>query len=347
MQIEHVDPRCDPRWQALIEQYPSSVFHTPAWITALTDTYGFEVGAYLLTDAAGAPAAGLAFCTIHDVLGQRIVALPFSDYCDPLVSGPEQWALLSEQLMAAQQPVAVRCLRACEPLADARFALVKRAKWHGVDLAPDADSLWQRLHKSSRWAIHKAQQDGVVVRPARGEDELRAFFDLHVRLRKYKHHQLAQPYSFFENIWRQFMDRGCGVLLIAIYRDAVIGGVLFLEWKGTLYYKFNASDPAYLAHQPNDFVTWAGIQYGKQRGCTQLDFGLTDWEHEGLARYKSKFATDEAIISYLRHLPASAPSQHEQRMRDLLGRITDLFVDASVPDHVTRQAGHELYRFFA
>lgn len=41
---------------------------------------------------------------------------------------------------------------------------------------------------------------------------------------------------------------------------------------------------------------WQGIQYGKAKGYTHLDFGLSDWDQEGLVRYKRKFATTDLSI---------------------------------------------------
>ena len=52
---------------------------------------------------------------------------------------------------------------------------------------------------------------------------------------------LAQPFVFFQNIWRHFVDQQNGFLLLALYQDKIVAGDFFLEWKDTLYYKFNAS----------------------------------------------------------------------------------------------------------
>ena len=38
------------------------------------------------------------------------------------------------------------------------------------------------------------ERDGVVVRAAECEEDLHAFFELHLKLRKYKYRMLAQPY---------------------------------------------------------------------------------------------------------------------------------------------------------
>jgi len=51
----------------------------------------------------------------------------------------------------------------------------------------------------------KSQREGLVVRLAQSEEELRAFFEMHLKVRKYKYGLLAQPYRFFQNIWRHFI----------------------------------------------------------------------------------------------------------------------------------------------
>jgi CelD/BcsL family acetyltransferase involved in cellulose biosynthesis len=157
---------------------------------------------------------------------------------------------------------------------------------------------------------------------------------------------LAQPYRFFENIWHHLIEKFMGALILAVYQDRIIGGVIFLEWQDKLYYKFNASHPAYVALRPNDLIIWEGIKYGKSKGYTYLDFGLSDWDQEGLVQYKSKFASEEKTISFLQHLPPGWVNSQAQQVRDLLPRLTHLLTDESIPDHITEQAGETLYRFF-
>jgi CelD/BcsL family acetyltransferase involved in cellulose biosynthesis len=341
-----VDPTTDPLWQELVTRQNSSVFHSPAWARVLAETYGWEPRAQVLVDGEGEPRAGIPFCRISDMISERIVSLPFSDYCDPLVGNDDEWNRLVEGLLDEGLPIAGRCLHNNVPLGDERFAVVKQAKWHGVDLQPDLDAIWGRIHESARRAIRKAQKEGVEVRIAQGQEELRAFFEMHLRIRKYKYRLIAQPYSFFENIWRQFMEEQGGALMLAYHGDTVIGGTLYLEWKDTLYYKFNASARADLPYRPNDLLTWEGIKYGKAKGYSNFDFGLSDWDEEGLLRYKRKFATEEKAISFLRFTPDGPPGQQEQQARGLLNQLTDLFVDESVPDNISAKAGEILYRFF-
>ncbi len=347
MNIVSVDPRIDPIWQTLLQQASSSVFHSPAWIQVLTDTYGWEARAYVVLDNRGEPRAGIPFCRVADMMGERVLALPFSDYCDPLGDDPQCWHFLIDSLLSERCPVNLRCLHNNLPLADERFTVTKQAKWHGLSLAPGLDELWRGMQESTQRAIRKSQRDGLVIRVADSEQELRAFFEMHLKIRKYKLGLLAQPFQFFQNIWRHFVDTQHGFLLLALYQDKIVAGDFFLEWKDTLYYKFNASLPADLSHRPNDLLIWEGIQRGKARGFSSLDFGLSDIDQEGLVRYKRKFGTQEKIISFLRHAPEGVPSLAEKQIRNLLAQLTHRFTNQLVPDVVTEGAGEDLYRLFA
>ena len=346
MKVVCVDPRTDPLWRSLVEKTESSVFHSPSWIRVLTDTYGWEASAYVIVDDAGEPRAGIPFCRITDMFGERIVALPFSDYCDPLIRDTESWRVLIDKLLPEHCPINLRCLHNDVPLTDERFSLAKQAKWHRLVLRPELDALWRAMHDSTHRAIRKSEREGLTVRVAESEQELRTFFEMHLKVRKYKYGLLAQPYSFFQNIWRHFVDAQHGFLLLAIHGDKIVAGDFFLEWKDTLYYKFNASLPDDLSHRPNDLLIWEGIKQGKNRGLAFLDFGLSDIDQEGLVRYKRKFGTEEKTISFLRHEPNGGPTPAEREMRGLLGRMTSRFTDHMVPDPVTERAGEDLYRLF-
>ena len=345
--IVSVDPRSDSRWQKLVDRVPSSVFHSPSWIQVICETYGWEAHAYLLLDEQGEPTAGIPFCRIEDMLGERVVTLPFSDHCDPLVDEPESWVILIDRLLKEHCPVNVRCLHNSLPIADARFELAKQAKWHRLDLRPDRDVLWRAMHDSTHRAIRKSQRENVAMRIAESETELRAFFEMHLKVRKYKYSLLAQPYSFFQNIWRRFVDTQQGFLLLALHDDRVVAGDFFLIWKDTLYYKFNASLHDDLSHRPNDLLIWEAIERGKEMGLSYLDFGLSDIDQDGLVRYKRKFGTEERTISFLRFSPNGGATRAQKEIRDLLGKLTTRFTDQMVPDTITERAGEDLYRLFS
>src|SRR5258708_7036367 len=90
VKIHILNPLVDRRWDELVGRHPSaSVFHQRGWLEALARTYGYEP--YILTTAAeGEPLEnGIAVCRVSSwMTGTRLVSLPFSDHCKPLLGKP-------------------------------------------------------------------------------------------------------------------------------------------------------------------------------------------------------------------------------------------------------------------
>jgi CelD/BcsL family acetyltransferase involved in cellulose biosynthesis len=344
-QVIIADAVTDPLWGRLVEQRRTSVFHSPAWLRVLQDTYGFPLRASMLRAAAGDPLGGLLYAEVDDIRGPRLVSLPFSDFCDPIVADAAAWQAVTAGVLGDARRFDMRCVHSEEPLHDPRLAEVGRARWHAIEVEPDEGEAWQRLHPSARRAIRKAEGAGVTVEHATDERHLREFFELHLRVRRRKYGLLAQPFAFFEHIWTQFLDKGSGVLILARVDGQAVAGCLFLEWQDTLYYKFNASDLDTLEVRPNDRVLWEGLRYARMRGLQRLDFGLTDWDQAGLVQYKRKYATEERTITMLRQAPS--PPEQPDKAGPLLRQLTDLLVDEAVPDDVAERGGALLYRYFA
>jgi len=86
--VHVLDPLTDTRWTDLLERHPrASVFHSRGWLEALKRTYGYEP-IVLTTSAQGRLENGLAVCRVRTWLSRRLVSLPFSDHCDPLIDRP-------------------------------------------------------------------------------------------------------------------------------------------------------------------------------------------------------------------------------------------------------------------
>lgn len=341
-----VDATKDERWADLVGAIPTSVFASPPWLRVLSDTYGFEVTGALLLNPDGTPVAGMSYVDVADMMDPRVVSLPFSDFCDPVAATWDQWDQLIAPLTAETNTrIRLRCLFNSVPGTDPRFTEVSRAKWHGIDLSPGAEGVWESIAGSARRAVRKARTQGVEVRRASTLDDVRAFYDLHLKIRKYKYGLLPQPFRFFEAIWEHILEPGAGALLLAVHEDVVVGGVLYLEWQDTLYYKFNASNIDTLEVRPNDLLIVEGIAYAQDRGLRTLDFGLTDWDQDGLLRYKRKYATDERTIHFLEYRDGEQ-SSGDREMRALLPRLTEVLVQPEIPDGVTERAADYLYRYF-
>lgn len=100
-----LDPLSDPRWLRLVLLHPSaSISHSPEWLGALHRTYGYQPIAFTTSKPEEELQNGLVFCLVRSWLtGRRMVSLPFSDHCQPLVDSPEQLKALLTGLLAESQ----------------------------------------------------------------------------------------------------------------------------------------------------------------------------------------------------------------------------------------------------
>lgn len=100
-----IDPLLDPRWARFVQNHPhGSAFHSTAWLEALRRTYGCQPAAVTTSDSNGHLVNALVFCRVYSwITGRRIVSLPFSDHCAPLVEDEESLASLVATLVNVAQ----------------------------------------------------------------------------------------------------------------------------------------------------------------------------------------------------------------------------------------------------
>lgn len=343
--LEDIDPTTSPKWAELIAVKPSTVFHSPQWMRVVQQTYGLPITASIL-ERDGRVAAGVAWSQVDDFLGTRRISLPYSDFCDILTSTPEEARTLAGVVGGNGTPWTLRSMARNLPQVPFPVTQSSHFKWHGIELGPDKEELWNGLTSMAQRGVKKAERVGVKVVQATNKGQLRDWYLLHLRTRKLKHGLLAQPYAFFENIWDAYMGRGQGFLLLAMADGQIISGTLYVLWKDTCYYKFNASDANHLPLRPNNLLMWQGILEAKALGCRLLDLGRSSAKQEGLVNFKRSFGAKEEDMYSNTYRLGDGESENERQVKHLLHEMTRLFVDPTVPDSVSEQAGTALYRYF-
>lgn len=338
-----VDPRTDPLWAALAGAH-GSLFTSPPWIGAVCDTYGFRPSARVAVDGAGRPVGGVAWVDVRDLRGERRLALPFCDRADPIVADADMWQLVSGDPLAGDLPVTLRCLADSPAAADPRFTLRGEAAWHTTDLDRPLEDLWAAIRPPTRRNVATAERAGVEVVLRDDEEAMTDYHRLHVGRRKRRYRLLAQPRDFFARIRQAFLPADAVRIGLALVDGRPVAGAVYLVWGDTVYYKFGAAEAEFLPLRPNDALHWRLIRWAHARGLRTLDWGLSDLDQPGLVAYKRNWASREGRI---RTLNAGGPPRGEPAgIGPLLGTVTDLLTDPSVPDAVSERAGAALYRYF-
>ena len=150
-----IDPVCDPRWATFVDSHPqSSVFHSTNWLMALRNVYGYDSVAITTCPPGSSLTNGLVFCRIKSRLtGRRLVSLPFSDHCEPLVDKPDELdAMLTQLKQQVNQGewkyVEIRPV-SYEPNCHTELSRLVTYHFHSLDLRPERSSYFRTFTKTA------------------------------------------------------------------------------------------------------------------------------------------------------------------------------------------------------
>src|SRR6202158_4237529 len=173
----------DPAWVQFVASHPSATFaHHPSWAMILGECYGYRPLALVAIAGAGEIIAGAPFIHIRARLGAgRLVALPFTDRCEPLTSGAFDFlaALRDFRTQGRTQDVGLRWSRGGSPDEQRVVGFS-----HTISLERPEDDIFSGFSRMHRQNIRIAQRGGVEVRIGSGPDDLERFYALHLMTRR-------------------------------------------------------------------------------------------------------------------------------------------------------------------
>ncbi len=346
LKVLDLDACTDPRWAGVSTGRRCELFTDQRWLATIRDVYGFDLRARVVleTSASGAEhlIAALPYAVIDDPRGRRVVSLPFADFVDVPVDDA-CWTMLAGPILDLDAPVVLDTPEGHPAVHDPRFESAITGVHLVLDGATDPDEAMAGYATLPRRQIRRAARDGIEFSLTTSRSVLEDFHRLHVEVRKYRHGLLAQPFDLFAALHERFFETGAGVIVQGTVDGQLVGGCLLLKTDDAWHYKFAVSDPDWRRSGVSHGAVDAARRFVHgEGGGVALDFGRSDLADAGLVEFKRRFRPDEQAL-WCHRSGEQAPSQFG---RDL-HRITELFVDPSVPDHVTAAAGATLYRYFA
>jgi len=319
-----IDPLRDPRWDEFVLRHPqASVFHCSAWLEALSRTYGYKPIAYTTSPAGQVLHNGWVFCQVESWLtGRRLVSLPFSDHCQPLVEDCNDFRVLGTRLQQAIRE-GEWCYIEMRPLLPNAFLSANCQTsatyyFHQLDLTPDLATIFDNLHKDSiRRKILRAERERLTYQEGATDFLLDEFYQLLAVTRR-RHRVPPQPKEWLYNLRNCFGE----ALKVRIARknSRPVAGMLTLQFKDTLYYKYGGSEARFNRLGGMHLLYWKSIQHAKSRRLRSFDLGRTDTNQPGLIRYKNRWGTIRTRISYFRYSDSGA-SSHIFEGSDIVGKM--------------------------
>ncbi|MBZ5499125.1 MAG: GNAT family N-acetyltransferase [Acidobacteriia bacterium] len=340
-----IDPLSDPRWGRLVERHPkASVFHTAGWLESLRRTYGYRIFALTASLPGHELETGIPFCHINSwFTGQRLVSLPFSDHCDPLIDQPGRVSSLLRSLQARpelgnRKYVELRPLdAACGVETTATgFTCCARFYFHRLDLRSGPGAIYKRFHKDCvQRKIRRAEREKLTVEQGQSERLLRDFYRLHLRTRR-RQGLVPQPFAWFQNL------AGClgpAMQVRAAYlKNQPVAAIVTLRHRDRIVYKYGSSDARSNALGGTQLLFWSAIQEACEQGLHEFDLGRTGCDNPGLIIFKERLGATRNDLAYVR-CPAPITSGAGKPYFHVLNRVLSW-----APLNLLRAAGALLYR---
>jgi CelD/BcsL family acetyltransferase involved in cellulose biosynthesis len=303
--VSCIDPLQDRRWTNLVERHPDGcLFHSTEWLKALSRTYGYKPLAFTTSAAEASFTNGLVFCEVDSWLtGKRLVSLPFSDHCTPLVENDDDLAafttiLEEESKNGTWRYVEVRPLEPL-PMSTALPRLTVPYTFHKLDLSPDMRTLLRNCHKdSTQRKIMRADREGLGYREGTSEEMLDQFYRL-LTITRQRHFRPPQPREWFENLIEGF--GGALKIRVAMKDNEAVAALLTIRYKDTMFYKYGGSDRRFNHLGTMQMVMWKAIVDAKNSGLQYFDFGRTDAGQDGLITFKRRWGSVQTNLFYSRY----------------------------------------------
>jgi CelD/BcsL family acetyltransferase involved in cellulose biosynthesis len=343
MQRYVIDPLRDPRWNDLAASHArASVFHQLGWLKALARTYGYRTLAVTSAAPGERLSDGVVFCEVKSwITGSRLVSLPFTDHADPLLNDRDEGPAIAHWMRAESRKHHWRYVE-IRPRSEAirpSWAMAEsQSFWlHTLDLAPAAETIFRRLHRSCiQRRIRHAERQKLFYDRGCGDVLLDEFYRLLMITRR-RFRLLPQPRIWFKNLI-ECMHPNVEIR-VARKDGKAIAAILTLRHRGTVVYKFGCSDHAYHRLAAMPFLFWRMIEESKSENCEEIDFGRTDADNQGLVSFKDRFGTARRSLNYFRY----AEEEREKVVSQSISASSKLLFSA-LPDALSSRAGGLVYR---
>lgn len=153
------------------------------------------------------------------------------------------------------------------------------------------------LSASRRRQLKKGLESGAILRQAASMHEVRAFYGL---LNDLYHRRVKKPLPglhFFEQFYTQFVLTGKGIIMLVVFENKIIGGIVSPITPGHTIYEFYICglDKEYPKQYPSVLATWAAMEWATEHQIPAFDFmglGKPDVPY-GVRDFKLRFGGEQ------------------------------------------------------
>jgi len=304
-QVKIINPLSDTKWDSFVQGHPhGSIYQHSSWMKVLDLTYKhIRPLCFAIEDQEGNISAAIpSFIVKSRLMGTRIVSLPFSSYCDPLVDDKKDLVKLLDCIIKEAENSNVsyyelRAFKSQDLIDDNRLQSHNYHKIHILNIEEGFEKIKRGLPRDIIYSEKRALKSGIVIRKGCSEQDLKKFYFIHASTRKRQGFPI-QPYKFFKNMWEILYPRGYFTLLLAELGGKTIAGMILFKFKDIVSDEIRASIPKYLAVRPNHILLWTGLEMACLEGYHYFDFGKTPPDNKGLLDFKRRWGAAIYDVPY-------------------------------------------------
>ena len=331
-------------WDDFVSQHPDGTpFHLSGWLKSIEATYKYKPLLFVSKSSSNNIEGIFPCFHVNSFFtGSRLVSLPFSDYGGPLFyNKPNENILLSK--IIDKFLTTCNCIEIRSNMDNnSDFVAHQKFKLHVLSLDAEPEIVKKNFNKKTTlYSIRKAKREKVNIAEDNSLKGIEAFYKLNTLTRK-KHGLPPQPFAFLKNLFIHLIAKGQASLLLAIHESTPIAAGLFIYFGDTVYYKYNASDPASLTQKkPNHLLTWHAIKRACQQGFQYFDFGRTAINNPSLSKYKEMWGAEAISLPYnfYPNIKGVTAADEDSFFFKMVNNIC-----RNLPDVVLKQLGAQIYK---
>lgn len=154
-------------------------------------------------------------------------------------------------------------------------------------------NVWEQLSASRKNQVNKAVKKGVTMEEFTSEENLPEIYRLIKKTNNKKITHRIPSYTYFENYYRHYIQKGKGKILLARYQGKIIGGIILgFEQKTTVYCLYYwGKTKRHKTLYPTIFIIYSAMETAEKEGFRYFDFmdaGFLD-EKAGRPRFLLQF----------------------------------------------------------
>ena len=303
--VTHTPPE-RAAWDALVAAAPeATVFHTSAWADLwLEEWRGARWVAHVIEDGEGY-VAGIAAIVRNRGIGRTVLAMPFGTYGGPLVreGHPDPVSARRELFLSFAR------------LLGSRWTLRSEMTWyqgaveevppeltphesftHVLPLASDFEGLAAGFTPAARRLVRQAEESGLTIRAAAGEEDVRVFHEIAVQTVRRRGGK-PKPYSLYERIQRTLVPTGLARFHLVHHGEDAVAGSLHLFHEGVAMNWLPVSLEKSWPLRPNNFLIARTLETLCEAGYLEYNFGASPHDAAGLIRFKESWgATPRPLV---------------------------------------------------